>query len=230
MTEIFSDGFQTQDFSLWTGTWVDDYCNLQVVTSPEFGENYALKAKGVTTVPGVWKGAYSYKIFDLLHSDIYCRFSIYFLSLPSDDWGYFFGVHGSVGEIDYHFYLGVIDVAGTKKWILSYFDSWGRDATYESDVIKLNSLCMVEIYVKVASDGLKNGEIHIWVNDVEVFTLTGLDNEGQGNVGKIWAGWQNGWGTWNGGDGIVIDNIMVADTRIGGESSVQLKNVIHGGL
>jgi len=206
-TELFSDGFESGDFSAWDGT-ANYYGSSSIVLSPVYQGSYA--AKFTCTDDSVGAYGVAYKNLGSAYSTIHMRVYLRISALPN---GARFGCYklrnaASAGD---QFYVGVLNDAGTEKWgvFVEYTDTW---YTYTEDITLDTWYC---IEVKIVRDS-SNGEVHLWRNGTEIITETGI-NTGANDMDKVYAGYQHTSSM--GGSGalvdVYVDCVVVADTYIG---------------
>ncbi len=190
-TEIFNDGFESGDFSAWTGT-----VGTPSVTAnqPHHG-NYSME----TTVDN----NFVYKTFTA-QSDIYVRFyfrtsagvennrDIAMLTLNNDTTEI---AHLSIREVAWQEFLR-LNVGGSNY-------EWNNDFPSETWIC-------IEVRYKTGSG---TGEVHVWVDGTERISQTGLTLSTQIdriNFGWLYASWAASLTLWQ-------DCIVVADAYIGPE-------------
>jgi len=213
---IFQDGFESGDFSAWTGTSVSGG-TATVVSTPTHHGSYA--AKFETTILGGY--ARVYKVLASAYAIIHVRVYVYLNNLPTAD-GQIMRfvrfentINGWVGD------SGIKNVGGT---IYPYRRHYIRGVTEYTGTTPLNLstgvwYCFEDRRV---IDGA-NGEIRIWLNGTEVLTNTGLDTDDRGNIDRINAQLHTEYITTP--VSCVIDCVVVADTYIGPETAKQWNNV-----
>lgn len=209
MTQIFSDGFESGNFNAWTGTY-----NSPTVenTSPHHG-TYNMQA-------AISSGTYpiAYQLFSgqaTAYARAYVKLSalpsngnrVNFLTLINSD-------QTSIGAA-YAYNDG-----GTVKWEVSVKDNGVHTYVQGSSGPVVDTYYCVELYVKVHATA---GEATLWINGVQVATVTGKKTDNQGNIGGVAVGeWRNVTV-----DTITesIDCVVAADAYIGPESTVTLQTV-----
>ena len=197
-TVIFSDGFESGDFSAWTGT----SGTPSVVTDQKHTGTYAMK----TTVDN----NYAYKTFTA-QSDIYVRF--------------YFRTSADIGNNRDVSMLALCN--GTTEIVAVSIReaSWqerlrvAASSNYEwNNDFPDNTWVCIEVRYKTGSG---TGEIHAWVDGTERITQTGLTQTTQIdriNFGWLYASWAASCTLWE-------DCIVVADAYIGPEGAAQLQTV-----
>ncbi len=217
-TEIFSDGFESGDFSAWTGTYADTGQTLTV--SNEHPHHGTYSEKVICTDASL--SAYAYTEWTTVET-VYARFYVYVTEavLSADTRNLVFAMFhdksysiGSTGRAEK---LRVGIKGSTRQWYVTYSDDATAGAgSYTGDAISLNTWYCVEM-MHTHGDGT-NGVYRVWVNGTLLVEWTGLDtNDFKANrlkIGKV-GGWYdaNDYGTW------YIDCVVVADTYIGQETA-----------
>jgi len=219
MTELFNDGFESGDFSAWTGTSVvgTGSTNDVIDTNPHTGtycsEHYVGAGNGLK--------AYAQKSF-AAQTTAYARAYIKFEDIPTgtnDVWHF----HSLYGDSDSSILLratvahSTLDGGGgEERWGIQYRDGAGytADRSYTGSLPEADTWYCVEI--KAVVDG-SVGEARMWVDGVEIYTKTGLTNNGVADsmdstrVGESYS---------SGDDAhtIYADAVVVADAYIGPEA------------
>ena len=181
---VFTDGFETGDFGLWTGSYTDNYCDANVESYNPFNEKYYSDFVTTDSSAGI-KQAYSYYMMPFTRNELYARVYTYIADgLPLDDSGDKFSV--GVG-----FYSGshplanvrVIREAGTDKFgIVS--SSW--DQTVGEVFPQLGKWYCIELYWKIHPT---EGAGRLWINGVEVLSRIGFDTTtSYGGIDQIVVG------------------------------------------
>lgn len=218
-TTIFSDGFESGDFSAWTGTETTGSCTATVVSDVKYQDSYSAKFY----TPGGFSDTRSraYKTLSQAYSTIHVR--VYFrtskiptandrkmdkpISLYNSDNGMLLKV--SILKTS----------GGTLQWGLRvYTDSGWITYTADDNTISANTWYCLEVKLVV---GNGNGEVHLWVDGTEKISQTGLDNDGRGNCDKVYVGLHWYQTNYDGSSAHQVtetnwvDCVVVADTYIG---------------
>jgi hypothetical protein len=165
---IFSDGFESGDFSAWTATGGDGTHSETIVTSPVHHGSYAAK---LYVSGDSW--SYARKSFTQ-QTPVYFRVYLQSSATPNSGWRlellylYYSAYYG------YGTWVRWFNDAGTLKWELAVKDD-GADwhyATSTSPTINTNQWYCVELKVDSATAG--NGEARLYVDGTEIASLTGL--------------------------------------------------------
>jgi hypothetical protein len=221
-TTIFSDGFQSGDFSAWTATGGDGTHSETIVTSPVHHGSYAAK---LYVEGDSW--SYAYKRFTQ-QTPVYFRVYLQSSATPNSGWRlellylYYSAYYG------YGAYVRWFNDAGTLKWELAVNDD-GADWHYArstTPTINTNQWYCVELKVDSATAG--NGEARLYVDGTEIASLTGLTitETGKPDTAEIHA--YNYPVTTS----VYFDCVVVADTYIGPEVPYKPKGsiVVHAKL
>lgn len=166
---IFRDGFQTGDYSRWTGALISAN-NICVVESlhPYHG-SYNLKA--VRTTTGAANVAEVYKTFNEM-STIFARFYLQMGQLPAvgDGWNFAY-LRPVLDTSAWRCLCGIKNDAGTLKWKLTYKHAGATTHVYSTTPTPQVGkwFCLEMKWVKSTTVG----EARLWVNGDEVCTATG---------------------------------------------------------
>jgi hypothetical protein len=213
-TTIFSDGFESGDFSAWTGTSTGKGGSISVDTSQVHHGTYAAKA----IQGGLDAWAVAYKNFATTYSIIYARSYVQLSSLPSSGVRLYIYPCIFEGSAAAHILVGacVYNDAGTLKWDLRYrTDSVEENHAYSTTpTINANQWYCVEVkFVK----GSGNGEVGLYIDGNLVISVTGLTNNAY-SAGRLEVGVYSTSATYI---TVYHDCVVVADTYIGPEAEVQ---------
>jgi len=209
-TTIFSDGFESGDFSAWTGINYGNGGSVSVVTSPVHHGTYAEGA--IQGEIDAW--AVAYKNFGTTYSIIYARNYVQLSSLPSS------GVRLQISPVIFegsaaaHVLVGayIYNDAGTLKWDLLYrTDSVEENHAYSTTpTINANQWYCVEVKF-VQGNG--NGQVGLYIDGNLVISVTGLTNNAY-SAGRLEAGVYSSSNT---NITVYVDCVVVADAYIGVE-------------
>jgi len=175
---IFEDGFESNDFSAWTGTGgVAPNITSSVVHHGSYAEN----ASGTG-----FDHSYVYKTFGASYSPIYVRAYVRWVTNPGNDGA--FDIISAIGDdAATRVSGGVKNDGGTMKWVLGYRND--TSASWETrlnatDTPQVNTWYCIEIKA-VVNDTV--GEARLYVDGVEKAAVTGVDN-GHNEINQIRAG------------------------------------------
>ena len=205
-TTLFSDGFESGDFSAWTSTGAAGTGSSVAVTTdqPHTG---TYSAKMVCAAYG-----YARAIKDLgtdyptVYTRIYVRFDSLAAATPVDC--FLEGAERASSTTLYDLYISATTLR-LRRFIPSQVD------TDYSHSFSANTWYCIE--VKYLKDAV-NGEYRVYLDGTEVITVTGLDTSAR-SMGEIKVGWlytealRTQW----------VDCVVVADTYIGPEGGTQTK-------
>jgi hypothetical protein len=211
-TEIFSDGFESGDFTAWTGTGTNGLGTITVVSSQAHHGIYSAEIAGET----VDDAAGMYKDTATAISSCNFRFYVKLTAFSPNDGDYvrLWGITTLTGW--YFMQVGLRD--STRKLFLRYYDSGQAGAEVTSaTTLALNTWYCVELeYVRGVS-----GSYKVYLNGVEVSDLTQslATDFGDGNIRiKIE---NTGARSYSGGMTFYSDCVVFADAYIGPEVSGQ---------
>ncbi|MEM2995788.1 MAG: hypothetical protein QXI91_07265, partial [Candidatus Bathyarchaeia archaeon] len=199
-TVLFADGFESGDFSAWTGT----VGSPTIVSSPTHHGAYAARF-GSTVM-------YCYKTFTETNP-LHVRVYVYFTALPPStyDYDYYFSLHNSQGNI-----IAAVGIrqgaAGQYQFVLRYeFPS--TTYLFWSSTPQVNTWYCFELkFVKGTS-----GEYRLYIDGVERITASNVDTSGAGTVNTLRVGAvQTAIGEY-----MYADCCVIADTYIGLEPAEQ---------
>jgi hypothetical protein len=210
-TVLFSDGFESGDFSAWTKTTTNEGSSITVEdTAPKSGTK---DAKCITT-SGTGAAAYVYIDFGSEYTELYARAYVRLSTLLINNGSYVqllgFQRAGDGSGIAYasvHKTSGVV-----------YFSIRGRNAgTYQIDDSAVSPVVdtyyCVEIYTKIASP---DGVWTLWIDGTQVLNVTGLDTTQRGNIQSVLCGLYSTEATT-----AYFDDVVVADAYIGPEATLK---------
>ena len=152
---IFSDGFESGDFTVWTGT--SGTPTVQAVTK-HHGTYAALMDTANDFVYKTWVGA----------SDVYHRAYIRFTGLTSGTWVMF--------DDSILTYWGVSILLSGGKYYWRIYDGW--TLSYHVSTSEVSSGVWYCVECRVLRDGGSAGEVRLYIDGVSVVASTGLDNAG----------------------------------------------------
>jgi parallel beta-helix repeat protein len=220
---FFEDGFESGDFSAWTGTSVSG--GVLEVQTVAYDGTYAERAYDTTGS----QHAYAYTTFPG-QTTIYFRTYILTDSVANPKYHSRF-VMGLLGSSNTYFLaqlqIGNPSVSSEPRYQVLYRDgSSDHSSGWSSNILSSDTWYCFEIKVTVGSG---SGEVRVYENGAETITLTGLDNDGQGtSVDAIRLGIWDGYGTspWD----VKADSVAVADTYIGTEVTALPVHNLNTGL
>jgi DNA-directed RNA polymerase subunit RPC12/RpoP len=204
-TTIFSDGFESGDFSAWTGTTTGGTNTATVVDTWAHHGTYSAKFVMAT---GTYN-CYAYETItaqNLVYTRIYVKIT-----------------SKSLGTSLFTFLLGVYDTAGggVRAFIGVYSDRMnlylrynGANYATSSTTLSLNTVYCLEIMYK---RGTTDGEVHVYLDGSEVNDLakTGLSSDYSANQIRVGSGIAG-----QSSPAVLtdyVDCVVVADTYIGPE-------------
>lgn len=207
-TEIFSDGFETGDFSAWTGT----HGSPSVVGSPVRQGSYAMKSDAL--------GEYVYETFGSSYAEIYIRGYFYLGHL--DGQYNIFDLYGTGGRVGiFHLMANgnarfLLKTAGGDVYVPS-FGGYAAGFTIE------NWYCIEVHWVYDGSVG--GGEF--WVDGDLGGSDFAHDTDGNGEFNRFFIG--NQW-TSDTAPEVYVDCVVAADAYIGPEGPENTYYLDYSGI
>jgi len=202
--EIFSDGFESGDFSAWTGTTVTpDYGNLTVSSDKVYQGSFAARAEVLSQ--RAWTHAFAYKTFTE-RSSVYTRLYLYVEDFSTS---YYF--RGFVEYIGTSLQVAKVGLRSDRALWLYYWSEGTYHELISSTIIPLQSWVCLEFKTVISGT---DGEYRVWKDGMEVtdLTVTGLNNSYAGNIRKVGCGIVGAYGV-NGT--VYIDCVKIADMYVG---------------
>lgn len=197
---IFSDGFESGDFSAWTGT--NGAPTVQDV----------IKHCGTYAMYTNDSGEYAYKTF-AAEAVLYSRIYVYFDSLTAQvTYDGFLETRSATGLI------ARLAVAGTNQHLqLQYYIDAGVQTDASATTVSLDTWHCIELYGKIDASA---GEYKVYLDDVEVADLThlGLANDNRGSINQVRVGTSGAFRT---AQDYYFDCIVVDTSYIGVEAEGQ---------
>jgi hypothetical protein len=219
LTVIFSDGFESGDFSEWTATENSAGDTTTVVTTlPHHGTYHG---KFTTDASGTNEYADCYHTLASSASVLNVRgYFAAVTALPSE--GNFYMVISADGS---GFIAGAVirTVSGVTNWWLRYRDGLDIYFVDTGIAVALNTYYCVELESIV--DGV-NGEARLYINGVEEAEVTSKDTNNYGNIATLYIG--EATSTGQTAHSIYVDCVVVADAYIGFEYTTYTKTFSVG--
>jgi DNA-directed RNA polymerase subunit RPC12/RpoP len=216
-TEYFNDGFESGDLSAWTGKTEDTGDTVSVVsTDPHHGTYHA---SCYTDDTGWWGEADFYKIFGSAYSELYSRAYFKFKTQLMQDNGYntlIFALRNSLAYPYNFLVFGYTKDASGYYW---HMEGQGfSDQTSSLISLSVDTWYCIEVRVKVAQGEDSSGIVSAWVDDDQIFNVTGLDNEiGSDDINEILLGFYQTRNSMSYEQLVYVDCVVVADAYIGPE-------------
>lgn len=217
--EIFSDGFESGDFSAWTGTFGTSATAIASSTA-HHGSRCC-----VENLVDIYKFGGTYKNLGY-RSVVYARFYVNVTSIAISNGKDIMCPYLSTGSGGGDYYSRLIALwikndSGTCKWELEYKNGGSFFKTVSAITVETDTWVCVEMKCAVSSTV---GEARLYIDGNEVITQTGLNN-GSTKLYQFdlaYYGWSNGTAK------VYNDCVVVADAYIGPECSM-IVNVVGGG-
>jgi len=204
-TIIFQSGFETGDFSEWSGT----VGSPSIVTLPVHHGNYAMQASG-----GGYTDSYAYKNIEAGYTTIYTRAYVRWPTNPT--------IGNALdcivclkGQYIWLAAGGIQNDGGTIKWRLTYRNAGANYYVLaDSPNPTTDTWYCVEVKCTLSSTA---GEARLYVDGTEIIAVTGLNNAEEAYIRHVRVG-QYAWTvyplfTYT----VYVDCVVVADTYIGPE-------------
>ena len=209
---VFMGGFESGDFSAWTGVTTTDGESATVVTANPYDGRYHARFQ-VGSVESSQKKAYSYKVLSSALSEVYVRGYFYIVDgLPLDDAGDRFGLIGFEVGGSMLASFRIYRVGGVDKFNIIGYNGIGNYPTSSTDAVYPveGRWYSIEFYAKIHST---QGEYRAWINGVEQIAITGVNSSVFGNVDKV---------RW----GLAFSINVQHDVEVYGDSAVMSTNYI----
>lgn len=173
-TTLFSDGFESNDFSAWTGTTSGGGSSAPaIITNPV---HHGTHAAAFATVANGWTVAY--KNFSSTYSTAYARSYVQFSATPTSGNRLYIYPILFEGDAAAHILVAALlyNNAGTLNWDLEYrTDSVESNHVYSlAPTITINTWYCVEIRFTGATG---SGQVGLYINGNLVASATGLTND-----------------------------------------------------
>lgn len=179
---IFSDGFESGNFSAWSGTYVPQPWDIvEVVSSPVHQGSYAafLSDGGIYgfSTPYLWK---NFSQVDTAYARFYVRFA-------SSGWSNgeyaLFCVFGEAAYIHYTTQVGVYNNNGTYVWRLQMEDDGAEPfSVISTQTVTWNTWYCVEVE-KVSNASV--GECRLYIDGTELLSITGKNTALTGKIDML---------------------------------------------
>ena len=209
-TELFSDGFESGDFSEWTGTVVSDGDHaISVQSTIKHQGTYTCKSASANTNSSDY--ALAYKTLSSAYQTIFMRVYARVSALPSS--GQQFSVFKSRDKDNssYQVLVGLWNDSGTLKWFV-YNRHTATFYTYSENMLVDTWYCLeLKVYRHATS-----GELKLWRNGTNIIDQTGLDT-GDSDHDKVYVGYETNFMSTGSITDVYLDCVVVADAYIGPE-------------
>jgi hypothetical protein len=203
VTEIFSDGFESGDFTAWTST--SGSPTVQSIIK-HHGNNAALFSGANTYVTKTFSS----------QNELYIRFYFRFSALQTTEWyANTFCNLKTVTDDTLLAQFQIMNHGGTQTW--RFVKRIGSDldysSTFTSPTPSVDTWYCAEIYIKI---GNGDGAYGMWFDGVQKVNATNVDNDNFGNVDTVDLGEVYFPSEANNS---YIDCVVVSDSYIGTETS-----------
>lgn len=205
--ELFSDGYESGDFSVWTGTQIND--GTITVTS-DWAHDGTYSAIAEDCVGGSDQ-AFSYYVFPTAEAYVYMRWYINVTSIPSSTGvndklefgGFYNDPAGVISRLVY-------DVSES-KWGAQYYDGGFQDVLESgTTTLSLNTEYCVELYTRIHNT---QGNVSMWLDGTMKATAASLDTDDRGSVEMAGIGVWYYQGHLNGEFAVHVDCCVMDDAN-----------------
>ncbi len=200
-TYIFQNGFDTGDFSVWSGTSITSGDTLEPVTSTKHDGSYG--AHVVTSADGDNADVY-YDLSSAL-STVYTKMYVNYASFGGDSYPVLIWYHTAGGSNPIAFVR--ITPYGEGTATLDVAD-YATAQVYSSDPFAFSTNTWYSVELK-ATIGSSTGALQAWLNGESKISLSNL-NMGTSNIGRIDVGAAYCWGA----DNLYFDTVTIDDAYI----------------
>ncbi|MBN1244781.1 hypothetical protein JXA31_04230 [Candidatus Bathyarchaeota archaeon] len=220
-TELFSDGFESGDFSAWTSTATSG-STLSVVGSPVHHGSYALQLSGLDTASDE---GYAYKQFTD-SSEIYARaFYLWKDALPAATGSYWCLTPRLSGQNGVTFLViePIFDF-NNSKWGIRYRSGGAFVNSFETGTSSTSAdtwYCL-EVHSVISAD---SGIAELWVDGVQKVSVSGINNTDRLSIRYVLSGCNYVVVNEGSARTILQDCVVVADAYIGPEEEITLVEV-----
>jgi hypothetical protein len=209
-TELFNDGFESGNFSAWTGTTTNGGGSIAVSSGQVHHGSYASRSQGASTNDA----AYARKTITA-SAITYTRFYVYFadFNLAANKAVYLSSMDN--GSTQYSLEAAIVESGGSVYWALSIRENYAQ--TWQlSDVSPVEGQWYCVEYLRDVTNDLEK----LWVDGVSVKNVaTAISTSTTRATAGLRS--QNG----DGANDIYVDCVVVADAYIGPEAAAILKEV-----
>lgn len=220
MTQIFSDGFENNNFSAWTSTYTTSGETASVVSEDNhhgaYSGKFASNGGGGTENTCVYKDGFN-------AVELYARCYVKVSQNGIADDGDAFRFLSIVDSSGYNLLasIGWARESGTLKWMIRGIVGGTEIAAYYTTVSRnLGEWYCVELHWK---KGTSDGVIEWWVNGTRLDSYTGVDTDDFGNANRVAAGMF--LITSCAASIAYVDCCVVADTYIGTGNDLEVDNL-----
>ena len=209
-TVIFSDGFETGDFSKWTGSFTVSGGTLGVNSSNPHSGTYNA---WFTLTGNVY--AVEYKDFGSSYASAYARCYVKFTALPTSGKSLTlmeFNTHGN------NFLAGIgLGYSGGATWRSAYNKNTVVTLKYAGSPA-INTWYCIEMELVISSSA---GSVSYWIDGTQQAALedSGFKNDNYGNLQRLFIGADRLTGDTSYAVSAYVDDVVVADAYIGLQSA-----------
>jgi hypothetical protein len=209
-TEIFSDGFESGDFSAWTGDYSGTGDDPTITSTDVHSGSYAAEFD----VPA-WCHSYVWKDISSGYNTVFARWYQRFEEVPDSDGEYFRTFRLKDASAVTVCTMQLQNISGTMQLRLTKdYPSGNTDVSY---TFSTNTWYCFEVkFTRDSSDG----EYSVWINGSSVISDTGLDTSSAGQPSRFIFG-RASYGSI--ATVTQVDDVVIADAYIGSESETYTK-------
>jgi hypothetical protein len=204
-TILFSDGFETNDLTAWTGSYTT--AGETIATSTDYAHHGTYSVKCTSNGGGGSEAARVYETVNL--SELYMRAYVYITQngiADAGDYIAFISLRAGTNELAM---LGWYNNAGTLSWWLRNRNAAAYVSTYStSETTNLGQWYCIELYWQNAASATVQG----YVNGVKILERTAQDTDNYGNCDTIYFGLGIAYNTAS--NTVYGDCVVVADAYI----------------
>ena len=184
-TEIFADGFESGNFSAWTGT---AQSGAVIAVSTDFAHHGTYSAK-ITGLGIAGEYAYAYKTSTSALSNVYMRSYVKFGNLSTADGFIEVGTAAFTDTVRSTLIAKAGRNFATNKWSIRAYVGTALTNYYESgtSTIDTNTWYSVELHEIISATV---GVLQLWVDGVLKIDQSGLVTNGRGNIDELLVGSQ----------------------------------------
>jgi hypothetical protein len=184
MTQLFANGFESGNFSSWTGNYTQNGTS-QVQSSIVKSGSYP----GQFTVTSSGGYADAYKDLGSSYTTVNQRFYVRFSALPASGQGVLLGFLANNSTNNTILGIGLRYSGGSAKWFVGYLKAGSYTLLYSSaNTPQTNTWYCLEVKAVINSS---SGTVEAWINGVKDNSLcdtSGFNNTAWGNINRAFVG------------------------------------------
>ena len=179
---IFSDSFQSGNTNAWTNT---DSLGVTIGV-----KNSMLECSTNSATSNYW--GYVYRWLNQTYRSLDWRWYVYFGNLPTTDGNiigaggiYNSAIEGNFTTANIVCSLNVVHQNGANYWSMDFVNGTTIYSLNSTSTVLPNTWYLVELN---AVQGAGNGQVHLFLNDVETLNATGLTNDNNSGIDHVSVG------------------------------------------